>query len=173
MALEGRHRMSGIYGSAWRNGQLLAEVVEVNAPVELGRIEVPLVGTPDVGHKPGGVSREGTMRIHKVDSAWELELYNILSQSLEQRRAARDAGNATLPEFSIVLKIDDPDALGVERWQLDGVRLWRLTLGFSRGDEITEREYPITWRTEKPLTAFKATTNAAGQPAPLYVHGQA
>lgn len=164
-------RISGIYGSAYRNGKLLADLVELSTPAELGRITVPVVGTADELHKPGRITREGTLRIHKCDSSWELEIFELFSQSLDDRRARRDAGNPVDPTFSIVYKLDDPDALGVERWQLDGCRIWRLPLGFNSADEVTEREYPLTWANERPITAFKKGVNAQGQPAPVYVFG--
>jgi hypothetical protein len=169
--LQRSDRISGIFGAAYRNGRLLADVVELSTPAELGRITVPVVGTADETHKMGRITREGTLRVHKCDTGWELELYMLFSQSLEERRRRRDACDPYNPEFSIVYKLDDPEALGVERWQLDGCRLWRLPLGFNSGDEITEREYPVTWVTEKPITAFRKGTNAAGQPCPVYIYG--
>ena len=66
------------------------------------------------------------------------------------------------------MKIDDPEALGIERWQLDGCRIWRLPIGFNIGDELLEREYPLTWENERPLTAFR-TKAGAGEPAAEYL----
>lgn len=153
----GENRIGGRWGSAWDSaGNLISEMVEVVAAVELGRINVPLVGTMRDGHKIGPESREGTMRVQKVDSDWELKVYDLLSQGTQKRRDARDGKVAKFnPEFSIILKLDDPDALGIEKWQLEGVRIWRLPLGFNINDELVEREYPITWETERPLAAFR------------------
>jgi Phage tail tube protein len=171
MPNESRFRISGMFGSAYRDGKLLADVVEVIAPVQLGRITVPAVGSADESYKQGRITREGTMRVDKYDSSWEMELYNVLSQSDDARRAARDSGNPLNPEFSLVLKLDDPEALGVERWQLDGVRCWNFQVGFSGGDEITEREYQITWTTERPLTTFLKSTDSQGRSRATYVVG--
>jgi hypothetical protein len=166
----GEYRMSGLWGSAYdAAGNLLAEVVEVVTAVELGRIAVPLVGTMREGHKQGRETREGTMRVQKIDTKWEMKVWKQLSLSVDQRRAARDgSGPRFNPEFTIIVKIDDPEALGVERWQLDGCRIWRLPIGFNIGDELLEREYPLTWENERPLTAFRQKVGA-GEPAAEYV----
>jgi hypothetical protein len=169
MANEGSYRFSGQWGSAYdQAGHLLVEMVEVSAPLEIGRIAVPLVGSQDEGHKQGRNTREGTLSVQKIDSAWELLVYSYSSKTVEERRALRDAGTPFDPSFNIVIKYDDPEALGFERWQIEGVRLWRLTLGFNISDELVQREYPITWETERPLDAFKKTR---GKPTAEYAFG--
>jgi hypothetical protein len=170
---EGLYRIGGMYGAAYRNGKLLAEVVEVQATVEVNRIEVPLVGQTRTGYKPGRESRDGTITIQKIDGAWEEEVSNFLAQSLADRRRNRGTAAGALRPFSLVLEFDDPDALGYEAWQLDGCLLWRMQLGFSITDDVVNREYPLTWETERPLSLFTRTggTNpATGQPAVTYSH---
>lgn len=165
---EGLFRIGGMYGAAYRNGKLLAEVVEVTGAVEINRIEVPLTGSTKQGYKPGRESREGTIRIQKIDSAWEMEVYQFLSQGLNERRAARGSGQGALRPFQLVLEFDDPDALGYEQWQLDGCLLWRMPLGFSITDDIVDREFPLTWESETPLDTFRRTggiNSATGLPA--------
>jgi hypothetical protein len=165
------YRMSGAFGSAYRGGKLLADVVEVQAPVAINKITVPAVGSLDEGYKRGRTTREGSLTIHKIDSFWELEVFSLLSQSDADRRAARDAGNPFDPTFSIIVKLDDPEALGVERWQMDGCRLWNFDVGFSQGDDITQRQFTLSWTSEKPLTAFKHTTDAQGRDRATYTFG--
>lgn len=168
---EGLFRYGGMYGSAWRDGRLLAEVVEVTGAAEVNRIEVPLVGQTKQGYKPGRETREGTLRVQKIDTKWELEVYNFLAAGLAQRRRNRDAGIPNLRSFTLLLEYDDPDALGIEKWQLNGVLLWRLPLGFSITDDIVEREFPITWESEAPIYAFEAKATATGVPSAQYAPG--
>lgn len=151
---EALRRMGGMYGSAWRDGAMLAEAVEVTGSIEINRIEVPLVGQTRQGYKPGRESREGSLRIQKIDTKWELEVFQFLNQSLKDRRDARGTSAATLREFELTLKLDDPDAYGYEAWQLNGCKIWRLPLGFSITDDIIDREYPLTWESETPLSTF-------------------
>lgn len=149
---EGLWRYGGMYGAAWRDTTLLAEVIEVSGNVEIGRIEVPLAGQTRQGYKPGRETREGSLRIHKIDTRWELEIYQFLSQGLEARRQNR--GQMPLRSFSLEIGVDDPDALAKESWRLDGCVIWRLPLGFSITDDILDREFPLTWERETPLNAF-------------------
>lgn len=169
---EGLWRFSGMYGEARRDGAFLGDVTEVSGTVEIQQIEVPLVGRLQTQHKRGRETRTGTLRVQKMDAKWEMEIYRALSQSLDDRRAIRDLPANQKPTvipgapFSLIIDYDDPDALGVERWQLDGVQLWRLTLGFAMTEDLVEREYPMTWERETPLDAFVADTSTANaQPA--------
>jgi hypothetical protein len=151
-------RFGGMYGSAWRDHVMLAEAGDVTAAAEINRIEVPIVGATRNGHKPGRETREGTIRIQKIDAKWEHEVWSLMSSGIEARRQLRDDPNATQRRrtFDLHLKHDDPDALGMEEWVLYDCQLWRLPLGIAIGDDITEREFPLTWEREEPLHAFIA-----------------
>jgi len=161
---EGLYRISGMYGLAYRldpikGYQPLGDVIEVSGAVEVARIDVPLVGKTRMGHKPGRESREGTLRVQKIDSKWEYELYTYLSA-----RKSRSTQTPMQP-FSMELEYDDPDALGEEKVRLDGCLIWRLPIGFSIGDDLVEREFPFTWEDETFLKAFRATIDPQGNPA--------
>ena len=158
---EALRRVGGMYGSAWRDGVMLAEAVEITGTVEINRIEVPLVGQTKQGYKPGRESREGSIRVQKVDSKWEREVWQFLSQSLQTRRDQRGTPEATIREFSIKIALDDPDSYGYEAWQLNGCKIWRLPLGFSITDDVIDREFPLTWESETPLSTFVVGANGA------------
>jgi hypothetical protein len=170
-ASDGLFVFSGMFGSAWRDGKRVADIIEASGAVEIGRIDVPLVGQTRLGHKPGRETREGTIRTQKRDAMWEIEVYQFLSQSLDDLRDARDKGQPRLRPFSLILEYDDPYALGRERWQLDGVMIWRMPIGFSLGDDMVEREFPITWETERPLEAFRKDVGPGGVAIPNYYIG--
>lgn len=161
---EGLFRITGMWGEA-RDvaGNLLAEVTEVTATAEINRIEVPLVGTNRQGYKPGRVTREGTFRVQKIDTKWELAVYEFISTTLADRRAARGTNNSYLKPFSLLIGYDDPEALGREQWQLDGCLLWRLPLGFNIGDDIRDLEFPFSYESETPLNAFRRTGTTNGE----------
>ena len=169
---EGLFRITGMWGEARdQSGKLLAEVTEVTATAEINRIEVPLVGTNRQGYKPGRVTREGTFRVQKIDTKWELAVYSFISTTLEARRAARGTSDSYLRPFSLLIGYDDPEALGVERWRLDGCLLRRLPLGFNIGDDIRDLEFPFSYESEQPISAFTqtGTTNAeTGLPGITY-----
>jgi hypothetical protein len=165
-------RVGGMHGRVLdMNGNVVHEAVEVTANTEIDRIAVPIVGTGITGYKPGRESREGSITIQKLDTAWEMSIYRYLSQTLDERRAKRGTPDAMMKPFSIILEHDDPSALGREQWQLDGCLVWALRLGINVGDELVQRELPLTWERETPLHAFErtGTMNANGLPNIRYV----
>lgn len=174
---EALQRLGSMYGEAYRGSALLSDVIEVSATVETAVIDVPMVGRTRNGKKPGREDPSGTLRVHQMDSAWELELYQFQSASLAERRAARAAGTPLMRPFELTLRVDDPDALGIIAWKLEGCLLWRQTLGFAITDDLMEREYPLTWEVETPVEAFTRAKNADGTyqtPAvavPVYSNG--
>lgn len=170
---EALQRMGGMYGAAYRDGKLLTNVVEVTGSIEINRVEMPITGSTKLGYKPGRESREGTVRLQKVDTAWEMEVYSFLSATLEERRQLRNQGQSILRPFQLLIEYDDPDALGIEKWQLDGVLLWRMQLGFAITDDVVEREIPITWERETPIYAFSREDLGSGMAVAHYYDGMA
>jgi hypothetical protein len=165
-------RFSGQSGRALDlNGNLLHEVVTVDATVQVDRVNVPLAGSRRTGHKPGRLTREGTLTVQKLDTAWEMSIYNWLSQTAEQLRQNRGTALAFMRPFSVILDHSDETALGYEQWQLDGCLIWALPMGMNIGDDIVQREFPLTWEAERPLHAFQRTgaVDANGVPAVTYV----
>lgn len=158
---EGLYRIGGMYGHVVIDGKIRAEITEVTGSVEIARIDVPLVGTTRQGAKPGRESREGTFRVQKIDTFWELEVYKYLSQGLRTRRDNRGTAEQSMRPFTIQLWLDDPDALDKEVWQLEGCLIWRLPLGFSVTDDLVDREFPFTWEKETPLHAFHVDLRAS------------
>lgn len=165
---QGLYRFSGIYGRAYRDSELLTDVVEVSGAVDLNRIDVVLPGQSRQGYKPGRQTREGTIRIQKIDTKWEWEVYQYMKLDDTERRRRRDRGEPSIRPFSIVFEYDDPDALGIESWQLDGCLIWRLPLGFASTDDLVDREFPLTWEDEQPIFAFSAVRAGTGTPAAHY-----
>jgi hypothetical protein len=165
---EALQRMGGMYGSAWRDGLLLSEVIQVVGTVELAQIDVALVGQTKLGHKTGREQRSGTLDMQKIDSYWEMQVYNFMSQSLAQRRANRDAGHPGFPSFQLLIENDDPDALGIEKWQLDGCQIYRINLGFNIADDLTTFQVPFTWETETPIYAFTRGYGPGGVAIPVW-----
>lgn len=162
---QGLYRFGGMYGAAYDNsGQLLSEVVEVTGNVAINRLDIPLVGQTKGGYKPGRETREGTLRLQKIDTSWEMKVWNYLSQNLDQRRANRDSGTPNLRPFTIQLEYDDPDAIGIEKWSLEGCLLWQMPIGFAITDDVKELDFPLTWERETPIYAFSAKrTTIPGQ----------
>lgn len=149
-------RFGGMWGSCWRDGRMLTDVVQVTGTTQRARIEVPLVGRQRVGHKPGRTSSEGSIAFQKIDTGWELEVYNSFTIDVAELRAQRDAGNfANLGTFDMLLKHDDPHAYGKEVWQLTGCQIWQLDVGINVADDFIQREIPLTYDEAVPVQTFK------------------
>lgn len=150
-------RMGGMWGSAWRDGRMLTDVVQVTGTTARGRIEVPLVGQQRVGYKPGRLSSEGSIAFQKVDTGFELDVYEAITMDVEDLRRRRDAGDfGTLDgTFDLLLKQDDPHAFGKEVWQLKGCQIWQFDVGINIADDFIQREIPLTYDEAVPLRTFR------------------
>jgi hypothetical protein len=172
MLNEALWRFGGMHGRVLDlNGNLLHEAIEVAAEVQINRISVPLAGTSRTGYKPGRETREGSITVQKLDTAWEMNVYRWLSQSLEQKEAQRGTSNALMRPFSLIIQHADPGALGYEQWQLDGCLVWSMQIGMNIGDDVRQMQLPLTWERETPLHAFERTGSLTddGLPAIKYV----
>lgn len=158
-------RYGGMWGSAWRDGQMLTDVVQVTGTTQRGRIEIPLVGRQRVGYKPGRLSSEGSIAFQKVDTGWELDVYNAMTLDVDEMRRRRDAGQfGTLDgTFDLTLKHDDPHAFGKEVWILENCQIWQLDVGINVTDDFIQREIPLTYDVAKPQKTFRVI-NGVVQP---------
>lgn len=150
-------RFGGMWGSAWRDGRMLTDVVQVTGTTQRGRIEVPLVGLQRTGFKPGRLSSEGSIAFQKVDTGWELDVYNAMTLDVEELRRRRDAGQFGELDgtFDLLLKQDDPHAFGKEVWRLTGCQIWQLDVGINITDDFIQREIPLTYDKAEPVQTFR------------------
>jgi hypothetical protein len=150
-------RYGGMWGSAWRDGRMLTDVVQVTATTQRGRAEIPLVGRQRVGYKPTRLSSEGSIAFQKIDTGWELDVYNAMTLDVDALRAARDRGDfGTLDgTFDLQLKHDDPHAFGKESWAVKGCMIWQMDIGINTTDDFIQREIPLTFDEAVPLTTFR------------------
>lgn len=172
MLNEALWRVGGMHGRVLDlNGNLLHEAVEVAAEVQINRISVPIAGSSRTGYKPGRETREGSITVQKLDTAWEMNVYQWLTQTLDDRRLRRGTPEALMRPFSLIIEHADPGALGYEQWQLDGCLVWSLQLGMNIGDDVRQMQLPLTWERETPLHAYQRTgqLTAEGLPAVNYV----
>lgn len=150
-------RQGGMWGSAWREGALLTDVVQVTGTVQRGRVEIPLVGQETVGYKPGRRSQEGSIVFQKVDTGWELQVYDAITIDVDELRRRRDAGQFGELDgtFDLLLKQDDPHSFGKEVWQLTDCQIWQLDLGINITDDFIQRELPLTFGKAVPVSTFR------------------
>jgi hypothetical protein len=161
MLNEALWRYGGMFGRVLDlNGNLIHEAVELQAEVQVDRITVPLAGTPRQSHKPGRETREGSLVVQKLDTAWEMSLWRWIDQ-----RGGRGTSALQRP-FSLIIEHADPGALGYEQWQIDGCLIWSMPIGMNIGDDIRQSQFPLTWERETPLHAFERTGQLTDQGLP-------
>lgn len=149
--VESLRRFGGMFGSAFKDGVQMLDLVEVSGATDVNRIEMPMVGRTRLGYKRGRESNEGTLRVQKFDSTWEVFVHQFVSQTLEDRY---ENPGQSIPTFDLKIQYHDPDTYGKEVWQLEGCQIWRLPLGFDVTEDIVQREYPLTWEEATPIETF-------------------
>lgn len=158
-------------------GVKLMEVESIEATTEKTFVDVNLPGTGETGRKPGPTTRNGTMTVQHIFPEWQsyVKRTQFGGQSLEQRRAARDRGQRFSPKLVLQVWNDDDGALGAEGWQLEGVEIARLTMGFTQDDALT-RELPFAFDDETEIRGWQRIGSSSdpvtGLPAISYYVGQ-
>lgn len=156
-------------------GIKLMEVEAIEATTEKTFVDVNLPGTGETGRKPGPTTRNGTMTIQHIFPEWQAYVKRTqFSGSLSERRAQRDAGQRFSPKLVMQIWNDDDGALGAEGWQVEGVEIARLTMGFSQDDALT-RELPFAYDDETEIRGWQriggSTDPVTGLPAVSYYVG--
>lgn len=114
----------GSFGKIFIEGVWQSNLNSCQARVALNKIELNLSNEDWVRHKKGSKKGTGTVSGYKVTS------------EMIQRGFSK---------FSIISKLDDPEAYGHERIRYDNVMLDELLLSnFTAGQEVTE-EHPFTF----------------------------
>lgn len=116
--------LSGSHGTLMIDGEVFAEVFEVQIETKLERKEVWLAGGQK-GEKIVGASGEGTIKRYKLNSNW----FKKFAKLAEGREVY----------FEMYFQTNDPDVAGAEAirikdcWNKDG-----FSFNANRGEEITE-----------------------------------
>ncbi|RRJ66945.1 phage portal protein [Paenibacillus oralis] len=120
----------GTYGQIFIEGQWQSNLNHLEANVEAEKKELNLVGTDYTVYKLGRKKGTGTMSGYKVTS-------DMIARGFQK--------------FSIIHKLDDPEAYGFERVQLNNCMVDKIQLAnWTAGEEVTE-ETPFTFESYELL----------------------
>lgn len=130
--------INGSWGEAWLDGDYLAEIKGLEARIAIEYEDIDRPRRLGKGKKMIGFEGTGTLKLHKVTSRF----IKLLSDNLKQ-------GKQT--SFTVISKLDDPDALGAERIMLKNVTLGELTLANWEAKTNGEEEIPFSFDDWEPL----------------------
>ncbi len=132
------HVINGSYGEAWLDGDYLAEIKGLEAKIAIEYEDIDRPRKLGKGKKMIGYEGTGSLKLHKVTSRF----IKLLSDNLKQ-------GKQT--SFTVISKLDDPDALGAERIMLKNVTLEELTLANWEAKTTGEEEIPFSFDDWEPM----------------------
>ena len=134
MPLRAERTINGSFGELRdENGLWLSNAQDISFTLRIRREDIPRSGTSIIGYKPMGRMGEGRVRQYKVDSS-------ALRRMVDQWSNERD------PLFvgQLMVKLDDPSALGAERCLLKQVKFWEIDGGF-RINEVLDENLEFTF----------------------------
>lgn len=107
--------MNGTWGEVWLDGEYVSECYGLQAKVSFNKETVNLCGRMAEDKKVTSISCTGSLKLHKVNSRMALKIGQKIKNGEDVR-------------FTIISKLDDPDAYGAERVVLRNVSFDDLTL---------------------------------------------
>ncbi|MNW56002.1 Phage-like element PBSX protein XkdM [compost metagenome] len=128
--------MMGTFGQIFIEGVWQSNLNHLEASVEAEKKELNLVGTDYTVYKLGRKKGTGTMSGYKITSDMIARVFQ---------------------KFSIIHKLDDPEAYGFERIQLNNCMVDKIVLAnWTAGEEVTE-ETPFTFESYELLDPIVAS----------------
>ena len=107
--------MLGTWGELWIDDEYMAEVTKARAEVKISYDDIKRVRNLMTGKKMTGLEGEGEVEMHKVSSFMLVKINQYLKEG-------------KTPKFTMIIKLDDPDAIGGERVALYDVKFEKMTL---------------------------------------------
>ena len=132
MAIDERKIINGTHGTVFFDGEEVAEIKAFQAKLEFQKEEVKVAGKMAAGSKYMGYSGKGSLQLHKTNS----RMIKAIGESIKQGKE---------PRFTLIGKLADPDADGVERIALNDVSFDDLTLFDFEVGALGQTECPFTF----------------------------
>ena len=124
--------MSGTQGEVWIDGQYMAEVTGFKAEIKLLKEEVNQVKRMFKQYKVVGCEGTGNVKLNHVSSFF----IQLMADNIK---------NARQTVCTIVVKLDEPDAVGAERISITDATFDKLTLMDWEAKKLTSDDYDFTF----------------------------
>lgn len=135
--------MNGTWGEVWLDGDYVSECYGLQAKVSFNKEDVALCGQMAKDKKVTSTSCTGSLKMHKVNSRMSLAIGDYI-------KAGTD------PRFTVISKLDDPDAYGAERIVLRNVSFDDITLADWEAATNGKVEAPFTFTDFELLDSVEA-----------------
>lgn len=132
MAIPSNRTINGTWGEVWLDGELVSECFGLTAKAKFNRETISQCGVMGNDGKITSIDYSGTMRLNKVFS-------RMSGKIGEKIRNGQDV------RFTIISKLDDPDAYGAERVVLKNVSFDDLTLADWEAKKTGTVDCPFTF----------------------------
>ncbi|WP_053983806.1 phage tail tube protein [Niameybacter massiliensis] len=120
---DARKAINGTFGEVWLEGELVREATGLKAEISLDFLDVPMCGTLSKHKKVSGSNGNGSITMTKTNSRMAIKLSDMIKKG-------------KTPVFTIISKLDDPDAEGAERVVLKDCQFSTLTLADWTANQI-------------------------------------
>lgn len=124
--------MSGTHGEVWIDDSYMAQVTGFKAEVNLIKEEVNQVKRMGKQYKVTGWEGKGNVKMNHMSSFF----INLMADNIK---------NAHQTVVTIMVKLDDPDAIGSERIVIRDATFDKLTLMDWQAKKMTEDDYDFTF----------------------------
>lgn len=127
-----RNAINGTFGQVWLDGDFVREATGLKAEVQLQFTDVPMCGSLAKHQKVSGMDCNGSITMTKINSRMAVKISDMIK-----------AGKT--PKFTIISKLDDPDAKGAERVVLKNCQFSSLTLADWTQTQLGSITQPFTF----------------------------
>ena len=134
--------MSGTWAEVWLDGVKVAETYKMQAKRTYNKEKVPMCGQMEVDTKITNIEGTGSIGLYKVSSRMNELVGDVVSQGHD-------------PRFTIISKLDDPDAWGAERVALYNCSFDDETIADWEAGVIGKTEHPFTFTKREFLDTVK------------------
>jgi hypothetical protein len=124
--------LNGTFGQVWLDGDLVSECYGCKLAVKATKEKVHMAGKMAVDTKTTDIELTGTLKLNKCNS----RMARLIGTKIKSGKDCR---------FTIISKIDDPDAYGAERICVTNVSFDDLTLADWEGGKLGQTECPFTF----------------------------
>lgn len=139
----GNRVMSGTWGEVWLDGDHVGECYGLQAKMNISKEDVNICRQMATDKKITAISYTGSLKLHKVNSRMALKVGDKVK-------------NGKDPRFTVISKLDDPDAYGAERVVLRNVSFDDVTLADWEAARKGTVEAPFTFTDHEFLDKVEA-----------------